>query len=241
MLVMALEAANQLLSDKAPKAFVFENVEFVGPILLGDAPAGTEVEICFTPVQADKGSSQYRFRIATWKRDGSCDEVCHGSISADYGRVVSEVDYEDEAGVTSPWANLKKAEASCVNIVKDFYSECREKCGADFGPTFQRLRDVYYNTEGEVIATLSPLEGGCIVHPAVLDANFQAMQGTRGGERACTMVPRRVSRLWISASGIGHEGSTREVVYSRTTLPTRRTAIASISVFFAQRAARCPW
>jgi NADPH:quinone reductase-like Zn-dependent oxidoreductase/ubiquinone/menaquinone biosynthesis C-methylase UbiE len=231
MLVMALEAAKQLLWESPPKAFVFENVEFIAPILLSDTPAGTEVEICLSLINTDKGSTHYQFRIATRRRDDSCEEVCHGSISADYGRVASEVsgDNDSKKGFHI-WAQLEKAERSCNITVDDFYGSLRAKCGADFGPTFQRLQTVTFNIEGDVIASLSPYEEDCIVHPVVLDATFQAFNAMPGENSVRTMVPRRVRKLWISASGIGHECSSKELIYARTTMPTRRTAVSSISV-----------
>jgi len=231
MVVMALEASKQLLCEKPPGAFVLEDVEFIAPILLSDAPAGTEVEISLVQSKADKGSSRYQFRIVTWRRDETCEEVCHGSISADYGKLASEVESGEGSEVSSRiFMEYENAEKTCNRTLDDFYPLLKAKCKADFGPAFRRLEQVCVNDGGHAIAVLSPYEDDCIVHPAVLDAVFQAGPAAEGGNRLLTMVPRRVRKIWISASGIGHKCSDREVIHAQGKLPTRRTVLSSISV-----------
>jgi NADPH:quinone reductase-like Zn-dependent oxidoreductase/ubiquinone/menaquinone biosynthesis C-methylase UbiE len=231
MLSMALEAAKQLLCERPPKAFIFQDVEFVAPILLSDAPAGTEVEISLVSIRAEKGLPHYHFRIATWRRDETCEEVCRGSISPDYGRDTSESDLRQRCeSPSSICAEHDMAEYTCNQTVDDFYGLLKTKCGAEFGPSFRRLHNISANDEGKAIASLAPYEDDCIVHPVILDAVFQVGQAMARETRMRTMVPRRVGKLWISASGIGHECSSKETVHAQAKMPTRRTAICSISV-----------
>ncbi|KAK7186534.1 polyketide synthase [Paraphaeosphaeria sporulosa] len=231
MCAMAIEAAKQLLHERIPTAFVLENVEFIAPILLNDTAAGTEVEISLTALKSDKALIQYKFRIATWRRDESSEEVCHGTISADYGNVASEVDPHSEREMLSRILDdHERATDSCNRKVEKFYETVKAKCGADFGPSFQRLQDISCNGEGDVRARLLPYEDYCVVHPVVLDATFHISQAISNGDRFRTMVPRRVSKIWISTSGIGHDGIDQEVVHARASMPTRRSAVSSISV-----------
>ncbi|KAJ4354678.1 uncharacterized protein N0V89_006415 [Didymosphaeria variabile] len=229
MCAMAIEAAKQILCDRLPMAFVLENVEFIAPILLNDTPTGTEVEISLTPIKTDKALVQYQFRIATWRRDETSEEVCHGTISADYGRVASEVDPHSELEkLNHIRSGHERAEQLCTQKVDKFYENIKATCGAEFGPTFQRLENVSYSDEGEVRASLIPYEDYCIVHPVVLDAAFHIAQAMPNN-RVRTMVPRRVNKIWVSASGVGHN-SFNEVIHAQGSMPSRRSAVASISV-----------
>jgi NADPH:quinone reductase-like Zn-dependent oxidoreductase/ubiquinone/menaquinone biosynthesis C-methylase UbiE len=231
MLVMALEATKQLLCEKPPKAFIFENVEFISPILLSDTSAGTEVEISLVSIPADKTSTEYKFRIGTWRREETWEEVCHGSISPDYGKAVSDVDLDqDSEKIIRIRKDHESAQRSCNRTVDDFYGLLRTKCGAEFGPSFRRLENICANDTGDAIAAMSPYGDDCVVHPVVLDAVLQVGQAMVRGSRLRTMVPRRVRKMWIATSGVGHKCFSKETIHARAQMPTRRTAICSISV-----------
>lgn len=64
MIVMAIEAAKQLMEDDLPIAFVLTDVAFPAPIIISSAPEGIEVRIHMSAsVKGTKRETEYNFRL----------------------------------------------------------------------------------------------------------------------------------------------------------------------------------
>ncbi|KAF2176543.1 reducing type I polyketide synthase [Zopfia rhizophila CBS 207.26] len=246
MIVMAIEAAKQLLTDRNanPLGFELEDVSFLAPLVLADSPGKTETQLSMVPVSgAGSRDAQYKFRIFVMRSDDVWQEVCNGFIHADYGRTAQDVctQPEEEIKLLAAQKRFKSALSSCQKSItaSDMYQKVAVMSGLQYGPTFQGLSDIHYDTEGRAYAKIlpyAPTTQHCsyTVHPTTLDSIFQlGIPSLSKGLTVSlpTFVPSRLTRLWIAASGAGKEESGLEVANIQSSLLSRRSAKGSITVF----------
>jgi acyl transferase domain-containing protein/NADPH:quinone reductase-like Zn-dependent oxidoreductase/ubiquinone/menaquinone biosynthesis C-methylase UbiE len=214
MLVMAIEAAKQLMNDTPPPAFELDNVEIPAPINLS-SHEGVEVRIHLSALSESKIEDQaYRFRIFLCQKDNAHEIVCRGNIRGDWPNKSSDVYTGTEEAEREKSANVEYKEAmqSCTNALsqEQMYQVFLDTTRFEYGSSFQPLSEVQFDHVGHAIATLESYDAGQwtsphIVHPTRLDGLFQlCLSALHGMGRATTLVPTRVGKMWLSVSGFGH-------------------------------------
>ncbi|RYO87630.1 hypothetical protein DL762_004174 [Monosporascus cannonballus] len=244
MVVMAVEALKQLLPD-GEFDFELQNVSFTGPIVVSDAPDGTETQISMTPASGTRGmDAEYKFRIFV-RRMNAWEEVCDGMISPQRTWITLDIvsQKEEEHRRQSAQIAYDNAVEACQSFVDagEMYRKFSESTGLLYGPAFQPLTHIHYNAKGQAHARLIPLQDVVVevsrpftIHPATLDGIFQlAIPALSKGLAAAvpTLVPARLTRLWISHGGAGTSSHGPEVLNCDATFLSRRSAVASAAVF----------
>lgn len=246
---MAVEALKQLLPDDG---FDFElnNVSFTAPIIVREELSGTDVQISMVPRSKAKGTHEmgYNFRIFSRRNDDNWTEVCDGTIFPQRTRQAAlDVNKQDEQEYAREQlqASYRHAVDSCQNPLeaRDMYRKIQENSGIQYGPSFQALTQVHYNRSGEAHAELLHVEESTAetsrpytIHPSTLDCIFQlAIPALSEGltKTLPTLVPSRLTRLWISRQGAGFPASTptSELVHVNAQYLSKRTAESSTTVF----------
>lgn len=248
---MAVEALKQLLPDDEYD-FELNNVSFTAPIIVREESSGTDVQINMVPVSKGKGAQEmgYNFRIFSRRNDDNWAEVCDGSISPQRTKQGAlNVNKQDEQEWTREQlqAAYRHAVDSCQDGLeaRDMYRKIEENSGLQYGSSFQALTRVHYNQSGEAHAELLHVEDSVAgtsrpytIHPSTLDCIFQlAIPALSEGLKKTlpTLVPSRLTRLWISRQGAGNlaptEAPTSELVYANAQYLSKRTAASSTTVF----------
>ena len=246
MLVMAIEASKLLAQNRSPIGFEIKNAEFPAPLLIPATPEGLEVHITLNPKA--EHSNQYEFQILVQKSDSHWEKVCHGSVCADYGQGISEVDNGKEAICSLSQLQILHEQAQATYFreidTERMYKQLREDVGLDYGPSFQCLDQVRSNDSGEAIAHTVPFtwsdkpffldrERDHVIHPTTLDGFFQLafVALSKGGSAPLrTMVPTRVGRLWVSSLGAGNSTDDLQKAHVRAETVSQRLARCFTSV-----------
>ena len=249
MLVMALEAAKQMTDDnRRAIGYVFKDVVFVSPLTLSD-PEGVEVEIFLRPLRdsSEKNSLKFEFKICAYIND-RWNENCRGTIKVEFGAPKSEVDGGREAAATSAYYTqaYSRARQGCdATVDAGSMYDYMQDAGLAYGPAFRVLEHLSYNKSGEAVGILRAFDGHSnekgsnylqphTIHPTTLDGLLQLMLvGLSRGreENAPTMVPKRISKLWISAQGIHFPHTFAVDAYAQAAFTSRRTASALLLAF----------
>ncbi|KAI4194227.1 MAG: hypothetical protein LQ350_007892 [Teloschistes chrysophthalmus] len=244
MLTMAIEASKSLAEDQSPAGFEIKDAEFSAPILITSLSEVVETYISLSPVNESK--SEHHFKIVVQKSNTVWEQVCEGSVRADYGRMPSDVNREEEEVELAKELRTLHASASWTGALgsSDMYKTLKD-IGLDYGPTFQALDEVKYSDCNEAMATVMPYKGcegasehpeetkRMTVHPTTLDRLFQLsfVAMSQGGQVPLgTMVPTRVSKVWVSSLGIGKSASDLQTVHCRTERTSRRLAQSHLLV-----------
>jgi NADPH:quinone reductase-like Zn-dependent oxidoreductase/SAM-dependent methyltransferase len=245
-LTMVIEAAKQLLTTKIPVAFELKDVEFPAPVQISSESRGVELRLHLSSSKNSgrPGDINYLFRTFLRGADGSETQVCSGTIQGDFGRTASDVDdgKEDDENLWTLQSEYRNAIKTCTGTLdsSEMYEKMRTGGGLEYGPAFQTLSDVAFNSCTEAIATSLPLPSSVAqtmsssytVHPSRLDGLFQLGFSAMNGAGAIKgMIPTRIDRLWIPLTGFGHPETTGEKAYSKATHITERNACFSIAVF----------
>ncbi|KAF2804409.1 reducing type I polyketide synthase [Mytilinidion resinicola] len=238
MIVMAIEAAKQLMEDHTPVAFELEDVEVPAPIMITSAPEGVETRINMSAsTKGAKGETDYKFRIFLCKADDSPLVVCSGTIRGDYKRGISDVDQGMEAREKAARlrSEFEDTVIGCTQTVghDELYQVIRNETGLDYGPAFQALDSICFDGSGRAVATVLPQDIGSTsaytVHPTRLDGIFQLTFAALGAMRqAKTMVPTFLSRLWIPVLGFGHPSHAPDKAYAKIKKVSQRTVVVDI-------------
>lgn len=123
-----------------------------------------------------------------------------------------------------------------VDAIK-MYRQIREEVGIEYGPSFQVLGHIHYNTQGEAMARIETSKehavhssASCVVHPTTLDGLFQLIfvALSRGGDTTLqTMIPTRVGRVgrvWVSSLPERTSSPAFLQVHARARLLSKRSA-----------------
>lgn len=243
MIVMAIEAAKQLMENQMPLAFELEHVEFPVPVVLTSGSEGVELRIHMSSsVKSARGETDYKFRIFLCKSDGRHDVACSGTIRGDYGLAVSDV-YEkrqDAEKALRVKTDLENTVATCTRTLdsQKMYRMIRENAGLEYGSAFQVLVDVHCHDSGKAVAAVLPRNADSTspytVHPTRLDGIFQlGFAALHAANREKTMVPTFLSHIWIPAQGFGHQDQSQEKAFSWVQNVTERTATFDIKAIDA--------
>ena len=222
MLVMAIEAANQMADDKRnASGYRIKEVEFKAPIPISLSGEGTETQFSLrsAKVASSHDESWLVFRLCSLL-DGGWIENCCGSIKVEYSQIDKPGNLHDEeynparseehlCGIF-PQASWKSIDS------QDMYQYLRN-CGHNYGPAFQCLQSIATDAVRDATANLKLFswttdEGenprqSHIIHPISLDGVFQlavVAMSQIGAERIPTMVPRRIQNMWISNSKLSY-------------------------------------
>lgn len=246
MLVMALEAARQLHFDSTQpiQAFEFEDVRFQAPIVITE-PTGAKVKIHMSGRSRGNGNAiDYGFHISVAKPDGGQKTVCSGTVRADCGRALSDVDNGREETEKAARAidDYNSVSTSCTHAITrtTMYRLLFENVGLQYGPSFQALEDIRYGKSGCALATLLPYDDGSfvdnLVHPSRLDGIFQlSLAALEGMHNSTTMIPTRLQRMRICVTGLGRRRPKSEVekVIARAIENRKRSAKLDITCIVA--------
>ncbi|KAK1149446.1 Type I Iterative Polyketide synthase (PKS) [Aspergillus melleus] len=242
MLVMAIEAANQITSDAdGVMGFEITEVHFQKPLHISEEPEGVETQLVFhlarESVKPLKQASEFRLFCYT---NNDWQECCHGFIRVKY--------QVDNNPVTRGDANLSELSAhrdvassidkSChipVDPIK-FYRGLKN-IGMVEGPAFWRVQKGFYDEKYRVKATLElfrwPQEDfpqRHVLHPTTLDSIFHlALLGyCHSGNRTIpTMIPSSLRRLYVSRAGLSYPDANEIQEYSWPETADRRGACFS--------------
>ena len=221
---MAIEAARQTAS--LPDTIIgynLTNVAFTKALLCLLDADDLETEICLRPLKSNdlKVSKSSEFRICTYD-NGQWAENCRGVIATEFQAKDTEIDggKEDREENLRFLSLYEAGNKSCRTTInsKQLYERLRE-IGLSYGPTFQVLSDVCYN-HSDAIGTVGlrgwtanvdeSLYQDHVIHPTALDGLLQlalpAIVGT-GGKALTTLVPERISSLWVSSRGLSKSGN----------------------------------
>ena len=229
MLVMAIEASRQTANSKFKvESYTFEDVSLYRALLVNLTAEGVEAQFHLQPQKSSKMSSDRNSFNLYLHTSGEWVEICRGTIMTNYSDETLELDMSGPRMDESLHSVWSRGVNSCRRFVdsSDLYANLAS-FGFGFGPTFQSLKQVHYNNEGEATALLDPREWAGkvkdshllqdhLIHPTVLDA---VMHLTAVGDSAGTwnplrtMVPTKIAKLWISNDLLMHkEGQKLQVL-----------------------------
>ncbi|KAI8633019.1 hypothetical protein F5Y19DRAFT_490219 [Xylariaceae sp. FL1651] len=217
ILAMAIEAATQFKKSKSRQIpfLVLKNVQFIAPIIVGDTlQDATETVVELRPVQTaiERETSKSEIRIFSY-RDSNWTECFYARVETQYHEIAaSDLNVADEAYWEDRQIreNVKCAMESCTVPVEArcFYEFCEEH-GFRYGPSFQKLRDIFWDGNSascahiDISAALEDLHrtADSPVHPAILDSILHssiALFSKGLAEGVGTFVPRRISNMRIA-------------------------------------------
>ncbi|KAL8962775.1 MAG: hypothetical protein Q9193_000877 [Seirophora villosa] len=245
MLVAAIEAVKKMAGDAPLVGYEIRDVDFIAPLLLTTSPKGTAIQVGLrsSSETSVRSGYDYTFHLHSRKEDESWEEICRGSIRADFGRVISEVDDGKEAQELLSQLQHRHARGcnSCILQTEPerMYRILRDEVGIDYGNSFQVLDHIRHNEIGEAMAMVEVSKdqavhssSSFVIHPTTLDGLFQLLfvALTKGGRTTLqTMVPTRIGRMWVSSLIEKPPSPLHLDVHAKGTLMTLRHGQSDIS------------
>jgi acyl transferase domain-containing protein/NADPH:quinone reductase-like Zn-dependent oxidoreductase len=230
MLVMAIEAANQLADQNRPvKGIKLTDCVFSTALTIPTDAAGIETQLTLRPLRgdSDRTSLSWEFRVCSCK-DGQWQEHSHGKVHLDLDS--PEEAHQAERLKQAQDAHRRVEASARLRRSKDEFYDSAFKSGYTFGPTFRAMEDLIFSDESgpQTIANVRPfiweeVDGANyfqphIVHPTTLDGILQISLASfsRAGEDVVpTAIPTEIEYLWISTSGLSYLDN--DVVQTRGT------------------------
>ena len=213
-MVMAIEASRQLAdSSRVISGYWLKDVFFHKALLVSDSSDGVETQLLLRPRKAVVNSLTELYDFKTYAH--SNDEwalICGGTVKLEYEDQSIEGADNQELDGERVRSTFDAGTKSCKEVIHStqFYKNLRQS-GFEFGPTFQVLENIQYNSEGQAVATIRldgwryKIAGGHIkdhvIHPTAMDGLFQlGMAAISNGslETIPMMVPTQLKSLWIS-------------------------------------------
>jgi hypothetical protein len=207
MLVMAIEAAKQIIDQSMPMiGFNVENVTFRAAIRIPSGSEGVETSLHLRPAQdlESKRSKWFNFKLCTLYNE-SWTENCTGSIQVLFDDKVEEIDMAIAAELQNSRRDAYAAAvADCkLNMSGEAMYDTLQNNGYGYGTAFQLVtelsRDSLTQSATAVVRNFSS-SCGETVHPTTLDAIFQTsiwMAVPCGAVNIPTAVPTHIDRLWV--------------------------------------------
>ncbi|KAF2741959.1 hypothetical protein M011DRAFT_413522 [Sporormia fimetaria CBS 119925] len=241
MLVMAIEALYQLHPSSSHQAVDLKDVDISSPIAI---PTDGHVEVRTYLSCKDLKAATHQFRIISSKGNEPPEIVCQGTIrilpTSKNPFLPSRAD-QKRSGDLIVLENSSILD-SCESHVdhRSWYESFRTSTELEYGPAFQRLRSIRYDSQGHAVAKLLPFEAvepeTSVVHPTELDSTFQLCFAALGGiqEVAKTMVPTRIGRLRLTYPGDSRDSPGRSLPDTVTVSAldiSRRNAAFDIKAF----------
>lgn len=224
MLVMAIEAANQLADSNRPiKGFKLTDTYFMVALAIPASAQGIETQLIFSPSpgSSDRNTTSWKFRL--FSHDGTqWQEHSHGTVHIDYARLPNDLEgHEDLERLKHAQAAYRAVDESAVfRRTKDEFYDSAFKSGYTFGPAFRAMDHLAYSDRPSrrAIASIDCFEWKDIdgrnhfqehvVHPVTLDGILQVSLAafTRAGEDVgSTAVPAEIEYIWVSRDGLSYQ------------------------------------
>jgi hypothetical protein len=221
MLVMAIEAANQLADHtRHIEGFTISDTYFLTALVIPTSAAGIETQLRLRPVDSsDRNTSSWDFVLYSCE-DSQWHENSHGRIQVGY--VSGDIDFNEGLEKKEFLSNSQHAHRAAQNAArwtrsKDEFYTSAFRSGYTFGPLF-RVMDTIAFSDDHGLQTTADVE--CfdwhanegtnhfqehVIHPVTLDGLMQtslAVFSRAGEDVMATAVPTEIEKLWISASGL---------------------------------------
>ncbi|KAI1485448.1 hypothetical protein F5X96DRAFT_682809 [Biscogniauxia mediterranea] len=229
MLVTAMEAVQEMApTNRTISGYLVKEAHFLNPIVIKEAwDNRTETLLHLRPVQKPYEKESVWSDINIFSRVGDRWTECfRASIQVQYAAdsgLNLDNGLEDRLMRENVLRQYQIATETCTTFIQSqsFYEDSTEH-GIKYGEWFELLEDIRWDGKSNAIARVnmptSKYQTNSLVHPAVLDAAFQALRvGTTKGLSASssTHVPMRLHDAWFSASGWQHP-STASIRYMVT-------------------------
>ena len=236
LLVMAIEAARQVVGSKRPvRGFRIKDAVFKRALVIQSPDEGVETEFSLIPKDGNASSSSQAsdFRLCAFISNAWI-EICEGVVVVEFERKRSGFDNGTKTKPTNEEYKEKLALGAqqCyrgIEYIDRLYESAASTSGYHFGPTFQTLSKVSFSNDGQAIATIG-LDGWkdkvpknativqpYVIHPTSLDGVFQGsiVALSKGGSQPMpTMIPTQVRDIWFSSALL--ERSTHETIKVHT-------------------------
>jgi acyl transferase domain-containing protein/NADPH:quinone reductase-like Zn-dependent oxidoreductase/SAM-dependent methyltransferase len=220
MLVMAIEAANQLAQDtNADEVYGFElrDVSIDTALRVPDTEKGIEVMTQLhnrrIGTRAAPSSTLYEFTVSSWSEEMSswCAHA-RGLISVTFRSFSPSMDHELALDRERYVSSVAEARRVCQKPARSFVYDTVETIGMKYGPTFRNMTELFagHNSSYGVIkvpntkATMpKEFEFPYVVHPATLDSVLHLVFPSISGEDQAlseAVVPRSFDRVFVSAN-----------------------------------------
>lgn len=230
MIVMALEAVKQLLvsDNREVSGFLLRQAQFLAPIMVGETVEdATETELHLRPITRpnEKQTSSFEARIFSYRNDRWTENF----------RTEVQVRFQETDGVESDGGQEARLDQQRIREhVEQAFTDCTEafdkdsfyafiaKYGSKYGPTFRNLVDIKWDGHATAVARVElaaarkayrPVDSP--VHPSVLDAAVHLVNSYVSSgltEAIPTLVPKRLSTLWIFAKAWDRETRSVHIV-----------------------------
>ncbi|OTA81899.1 hypothetical protein M434DRAFT_37315 [Hypoxylon sp. CO27-5] len=238
MLVMAIEAAGQLMNDgRLVNGYTLRDVVFEGPMNL--AAGMLEVQTSLRELlPRNEPGPVFAFTIRSFAHDEWLPN-CQGSISVELAVTEKPGSWYGERthGQLQNIAHEASLRRQRCDMKIDWHSmySYLEESGLRYGVPFQSVRKQRCNKSGEAAAEIrlfsflddrtAHSDEEHTIHPVSLDAILQLCftAYTAGGFRAmATSVPYRIDCLWVSNGGLRSPESESVLVCTNITSVTKR-------------------
>ncbi|KAI0593005.1 hypothetical protein F4775DRAFT_587134 [Biscogniauxia sp. FL1348] len=205
MLIMAMEAVQQMAhTNRRISGYFVKEANFLNPIIIKESwDNKTETLLHLHPVQKPYEKESVWSDINIFSRvDDRWTECFRASIQVQYA-------VDSGMNLDNGLEDRLIREKTCTTFIQsqNFYKDSTEH-GIKYGQWFELLDDIRWDGKFNY-------QTNSLVHPAILDAAFQALRvGTTKGlsESSATHVPMRLHNAWFSASGWQHP-STSSIRY----------------------------
>jgi NADPH:quinone reductase-like Zn-dependent oxidoreductase len=225
MLVMAIEAANQLAStSRTLQGVKLTDTHFYTALTIPTTSEGIETQFSMSPLRSDseRETSSWNFRLQSCK-DDQWLEHCSGKVQLDYSTAETDPDVTREKKQQLETVRARHAlireRPLFQKTGEEFYASAFES-GYTFGPSFKAMDSIIYATPDGVpqaTAVVHPFEWQAvdghnhyqphIVHPTTLDGILQislAAFSRAGLDIVSTAVPTEIDYLWLSTSSLSY-------------------------------------
>ncbi|PGH23855.1 hypothetical protein AJ80_02103 [Polytolypa hystricis UAMH7299] len=233
MLVMAIEAANQLADpDRKVLGYNIRDTRFRAALKIPVTSDSFESQFHLRPQGESHpfGTGWFEFKLYTYE-DIEWVENCYGFIQIEYEKAdVPDIENSKERNelLAHHASAFELGRENCFRpVATDTMYSRMFNCGFEYGPTFRAVDNLVCGDDGQAIADIhvyqwqndqrAPHAQPHIIHPITLDAmvqmTFNALTPDDTNELP-TMVPTRVQKLWISHSGLSYPASEKVSAYT---------------------------
>ena len=242
---MALEAVNQVAkSEKEIKGFKMRNVVFHTALRISSLTDATEVQFHLRP-EGDthiRSAGWFEFRAYFYDNE-QWVETCQGAIQIEY--VTSSNDFGDRESAAELEYHQRIHEdvsrSSTIALEPDDLYRRFKRGGNDYGPSFQRLENIFISDINEARAETRLYRWNTddhhqihIIHPTSLDGLSQLVLASlckSDSEETPARVVTEIRKLWISSSGMSFPNTDSVHAVARSSIKSARLTESIISVF----------
>nr|ALQ32756.1 putative polyketide synthase [Fusarium aywerte] len=199
MLIMAIEAAQEMISDtNAISGFLIEKAEFKNPIIVPETWENrieTQVRL-----QSIEQGQKFDIVIFTYSQNEWID-CFSATISVDYNG--KDDDLERHINHNGLLDRYEKVAYKCTLPVDSrvLYHDAAE-AGLQYGDWFRLMQNIKWDGKTSAVAridvTKSKLDTSTLPHPALLDQAFHVLRVSSGQQNAAN-VPVRLESAWFTS------------------------------------------